>query len=134
ALDERQAQGLFLRSGGTIAGGAPEHAVDDVDPLGEAGGGEDAVQQLAGLADEGLAAGVLVGAGGLADDQQLGRRIPASDHGLAGGEPLQRTAVEGVGGGLQRRQVRGGGGQPAGLGQGVGDVDDRDHRGGGARG
>jgi hypothetical protein len=59
-LDERRADGLFLRRGRAVAGRPPEDGVGDEDLAGQARCVEHLVQQLARLADERQSLRVLV--------------------------------------------------------------------------
>ena len=71
-------------------------ALDDVGDVALGAGQADllpheAVQQLAGTADEGLAGQVLLAAGPFADEQQVGRRAPDAEDDL--GPPLGQRAT-----------------------------------------
>ena len=94
AQREGQAGFGFRRRRCTVAGRAPEHRIGDPHVVApDADGGEHAVQELARLADEGLARDVLLAAWRLSHHHHLRRVRPVAEHeGLGGG--LQETALE----------------------------------------
>ena len=108
AQHERQADLRFLRGRRAVAGRPPGHDVGDVDARAvEADGGQHAVEQFAGAADEGQALDVFVAAGRLADEHHPRLRIAVGEHQLGGGG-LQRAAFEALQHGAQLVERLGG--------------------------
>ncbi len=95
--EERRAGVGFVRLGGAVAGRAALDHIGDVDLFAlQSHGGDHVVEELAGLADEGDALGVFIGAWAFADEHEagVGGAVAEDDLVAAGMEGAARAVAD----------------------------------------